>query len=107
MLRLLLLGRWLNDRNKHSTLLQRFSRALLRITTLSVEHDVDIARHIFEFGCCIVDGLVDTQLRKKRLIASRSCPDDMCAPGLRELRGKDSEASSCAMDQEFLASLRV
>jgi len=90
MLRSLLLGRWLNNRNEHSALLQHLPGTQLRIAALSIEYDVDIVRYIFEFRFRIIYGLIDTQLPKERLIASRSCPDDVRAFGLLELDGKDS-----------------
>ena len=49
---------------------------------------VRVANRILEVGLLVVDRFGDSQLPKKRLIATRGCPNDVCALGLRESRRK-------------------
>ena len=74
---------------------------------MSVEHNIDVARDVFESLLCVIDRLVHAELAQQILILGGGRRENVRAFPLRELHGEMTNSAAAGMNQHALARLQL
>ena len=100
--------RWrLHQRNQNTALFQYRPGTLLRFAADEVEHNIDIARHVFEFLFRVIDRFVHSELAQQFLIFGGRRRENVRAFPFCQLHGKVTNSAAAGVNQHALAWLQL